>query len=236
MVVYLEDRIVLRLYNEGKEKILTFLQQITSNDLLKKENNLIYTLFLSANGKFLFDGFIFCDDHNVYLDCYIEKKDEIINHIKKYKARLDIKFEETSYYVYADFDGGHTNEHLYFSDPRGLGSRFYLKEKINGDDLIWYHKKRVKENIPEGIYDIVHDKYFPIYFHMHEINAISLTKGCYIGQEPTNRLYRTGVIRKKVEPFVLKEKNINLKIGDNLNNGIICSIFDGECGFLILDL
>ncbi len=240
MIIKLKDRAVLKICGESKNDILKFLQQITSNNLLSDECNLVYALFLSGSGKFLFDGFIFFDDECVYIDCLKVIKNELNSHIKKYKARLNIRIEETKYNVYADFNeaidssiiGG-----LIFDDPRNanLGKRVYLLEDIIGfnEDVNKYHLHRVENSTPEGCYEMSIDQSFPIYFKMHEINAISLTKGCYLGQEPTNRLYRTGVLRKEVVKFFLKEKSAHLQKGDKINDGVICSIFDGKFGFLI---
>ena len=240
MLIKLTDRVVLKIFCESIEEILKFLQQITSNDLLNNESNLIYTLFLSGSGKFLFDGFIFHDDQFFYLDCFDEIKDQLISHIAKYKARLNIKIEETQYFVYQNFDENInlSDKHSFiFKDQRcdNLGERIYSINEIANysPDINKYHESRIKNNIPEGCYEAIHDRSFPIYFKMHEINAISLKKGCYLGQEPTNRLYRTGILRKEIAPFFLNEKNLSLTKGDKLNNDIVCSIFNNQFGFLM---
>ena len=240
MLIKLSDRIVLKIFGESKDDILKFLQQIASNDFLSDEFQLVYTLFLSGTGKFLFDGFVFCDDELVYIDCAKVIKNELISHIKKYKARLNIRIEDTEYNVYANFSeiiGDLIEDSLVFDDPRGanLGKRIYYSGDIHGfnEDINKYHLHRVENNTPEGCYEISFEQSFPIYFKMHEIHAISLTKGCYLGQEPTNRLYRTAVLRKEVVQFFLKEKNMQLQRGGKVNDGVICSIFDGEFGFLM---
>ena len=38
------------------------------------------------------------------------------------------------------------------------------------------------------------------------INALSFTKGCYIGQELTQRTYHTGVVRRIALPFVINSQ------------------------------
>ena len=44
---------------------------------------------------------------------------------------------------------------------------------------------------------------FPLNMHLHHLNGASFTKGCYIGQELTQRTYHTGVIRRIALPFLL---------------------------------
>lgn len=239
MSTVLDDRLILRISGEEKSEILKFLQQVTSNDLLNNSNSLIYTLFLSGNGKFLFDAFVFSDDKFVYLDCINRDREKIVNHIKKYKARLLLKIEEAVYHVYSNLGCEFSVENCaIFDDPRGLGKRIYSNVEISDykKEANNYHFHRVKNNVPEGSYEMYFEQSFPIYFRMHEICAISLTKGCYLGQEPTNRLYRTGVLRKKVIPFVLDDKNTTLKKGDILDGGVVCSIFDGRFGFVMKEI
>ena len=43
-------------------------------------------------------------------------------------------------------------------------------------------------------------------FNFHLLNGISFKKGCYIGQELTQRTYHTGVIRKSVMTFLVVDK------------------------------
>jgi folate-binding protein YgfZ len=239
MLVKLEDRIVLKIAGESVENILKFLQQITSNNLSKDDMILIYTLFLSGNGKFLFDGFIFHDDEFVYLDCLLETKDSLVLHMKKYKARLNIKIENAKYFTYQNFGNLNFSDDaiVVFDDPRSknLGKRIYSLNKIEKDaeNIGKYHDRRVELNISEGCYEMVYEQSFPIHFRMHEINAVSLSKGCYLGQEPTNRLFRTGILRKEIAPFVLNKKNPTLKKGDRIESGVICSIFEDKFGFLM---
>lgn len=37
---------------------------------------------------------------------------------------------------------------------------------------------------------------------MAEINGVHFEKGCYLGQELTQRTYRTGVVRRRLLPFI----------------------------------
>ena len=49
-------------------------------------------------------------------------------------------------------------------------------------------------------------KQFPLHMNLHELNGVSFDKGCYIGQELTQRTFHTGVIRKLALPFILDSK------------------------------
>jgi folate-binding protein YgfZ len=181
-------------------------------------------------------------DGLVHLDCHEELSEKIISHIKKYKMRLEINFELTNLNCYSNTDEDLCIENEKYRDTRSyiLGLRIYVSQEIReSDNEIEYHKFRVANNIPEGSYDIKENELFPIYFKMHELNAISLTKGCYIGQEPTNRLFRTGVMRKKLQPFTKKDFDVQsnefgVKVTKNGEEfGILCSMYRDEFGFIL---
>ena len=104
-----------------------------------------------------------------------------------------------------------------FFDPRlsALGARIvcpkesldfdaeYVNRKENSDD---YEAMRILYCIPEGSKELK-DK-LPLNNNLHLINGINFKKGCYIGQELTQRTYHTGVIRKVLMPFICAEKLI----------------------------
>merc|ERR1719446_1207279 len=75
---------------------------------------------------------------------------------------------------------------------------------------------------------------------MHSLNAVSFTKGCYIGQELTQRTYYTGVIRRIALPFAIITSNAEkaiLNVNDFDPHGGIDRDFDGFSlkGEVILD-
>lgn len=59
--------------------------------------------------------------------------------------------------------------------------------------------------VPEG-YEIRDT--LPLNMNFDFLNGISFNKGCYIGQELTQRTHHTGVIRKIAMPFIITEKLI----------------------------
>lgn len=56
---------------------------------------------------------------------------------------------------------------------------------------------------------------FPLNMHLHYLNGVSFDKGCYIGQELTQRTHFTGVIRKIALPFmVAQDSSTQINIDD----------------------
>ncbi|NLP82188.1 folate-binding protein YgfZ, partial [Acinetobacter baumannii] len=55
--------------------------------------------------------------------------------------------------------------------------------------------------IPNCVLDMVRNESFPLHFAMDRLNAISLNKGCYIGQEIVARMWRIGAKKKLYTVF-----------------------------------
>lgn len=104
-------------------------------------------------------------------------------------------------------------ENLAFFDPRTvfLGARFYCHpEEIKENEVLtrintnkqfkMYKILRYLYGIGEG--EEVVD-YFPLNCNFHYLGGINFKKGCYLGQELTQRTYHTGVIRKRILPFII---------------------------------
>lgn len=54
--------------------------------------------------------------------------------------------------------------------------------------------------IPESAAEL--GSQFPLNMNLQHLNGVSFEKGCYIGQELTQRTYFTGAIRKIALPFM----------------------------------
>ena len=111
-----------------------------------------------------------------------------------------------------EFPGEMETDVAAFVDPRtsDMGVRILCCDdslEVEDSDLVRlndpteYHYLRNLLGIPESSSEIG-DK-FPLGLHMHYLNGISFSKGCYLGHELTQRTYHTGVIRKIALPFVL---------------------------------
>jgi folate-binding protein YgfZ len=68
-------------------------------------------------------------------------------------------------------------------------------------DLKQYNVSRLINGLCEGSSEIGNQ--FPLNMHLDALKGVSFSKGCYIGQELTQRTHFTGVIRKVALPFML---------------------------------
>jgi folate-binding protein YgfZ len=226
-----------------------FLQKLITNDILKvNDNTSIYSCLLTPQGKYYTDFFITKNDESLFLDIPANQKEFIIKKLLLYKLRSNILIQDISseYNIFSIFDdnifqyqeiteGANVkfNHGLAFIDPRDqkLGIRAYipikninLLEKEYSQDQYFYDQIRINLRIPEGEKDLIQDKSFPLEYNLHNLNAISFTKGCYIGQELVSRTYHRGVIRKKIYSIESLDKDLpeitteiyagNVKIGN----------------------
>ena len=86
-------------------------------------------------------------------------------------------------------------------------------EEINERISLSYDQYRYAHGVADGSEIIGRT---PIECNLDFLNAVSFKKGCYIGQELVSRAKHTGVIRKRILPFV-----INSSSGDDNSNQLI---------------
>jgi folate-binding protein YgfZ len=223
------DRAFIQISGSDKVK---FLQGIITNDINQlTPGNALYSLMLSPQGKFLFDFFIYDIDKDFVIDCTKSQKDDLITRLNFYKLRAKVIIEDVSekYSVYYSDTGG------LFKDNRHINMGYrslYIKQQdeleLGDEDCNLYIKDRINNVIPEGL-DMDVSRSFPLEYKMDEIGAISFNKGCYVGQEPTNRIKFQGVIRKKIMKITAEKKDI-LQFGAEIiaNNeqiGVVKSVY-----------
>ncbi|KAA8495355.1 putative transferase CAF17, mitochondrial [Porphyridium purpureum] len=63
---------------------------------------------------------------------------------------------------------------------------------------------RILHGVPEGMSASLEfaDTPLPLEMNLDVFNGVSFTKGCYVGQELTARTHHTGIVRKRLLPFV----------------------------------
>ena len=227
------NRSIISVSGEDRKK---FLQGLITNDINKvSENQAIYSLMLSPQGRFLYDFFIIENDQNLLLDCCSERADEILQKLSFYKLRskVEIKKEDELLVMVSlreDFD----TKIISFTDPRNIamGFRaFVLKASCDQQqqDHYEYDFHRIKLQLPDDS-DLTFDKSFPLEFGCDHLNAVDYKKGCYVGQETTARMHYKSQIRKTI--FLVEvpnaeqiNKGASIEAGDKKFGEILSSIF-----------
>ncbi len=201
------------------KNIDNFFQNLITNDInLLTTKNTIYTALLTPQGKFLHDFFIIREDQGFLIECSLNKKNNLINELKKYDIRNEIKIStitelKTNVILKEDLAKEtlekinqntlqKNNNQIFFEDPRSKNFlvRFWQHNKdkiniLNSSNLDAIESKRIELKIPNTEIDMIENKSFILNYNFENLNAISFEKGCFIGQENTARQKYRGNIK-----------------------------------------
>ena len=167
-----------------------FLQGLVTNDVLGTLP--VWAGLLTPQGKALFDFFIWADGDDVLIDCEADQAEALIKRLSLYRLRRPIIIARDDalavHWATAGEDG--------VPDPRlpELGRRWIAAP---GTPAKGYHAHRLSLGVAEGVAELGQDKILWLETNAAELNGVSFTKGCYIGQENTARMnYRQKVNRR----------------------------------------
>jgi hypothetical protein len=219
---------------EGKDRF-KFIQGIISNDieLLRKKPS-IYSSLLTPQGKFQYDFFISNFKEKFYLECNISEQEELISKFMMFKLRLDVKVSINSDYNIIlskkklNFSERNSSIIFSFYDPRfdnSFFSRTYadsnflneIKKQYVEIDEKRYETLRLNYCIPDFSIDATKAKSLLLEMRFDELNGISWTKGCYMGQEITARMKYRNIVKKKIFKVLIDFRS-NLKNEITLDN------------------
>ena len=225
-----------------------------------------YAMILSPQGRFLFDMFIIPFENSYLLDIFEGTKDLLLKRLRMYKINMLVEIEKVDEmsvgYVQSNEEGnnviledaqrssgilGYKIHAISYKDPRykDLGWRFLasrLRENDSGksenDNESSYLQDKYKYAIPDGGIDLLYDKAMPQEYGSEQLNAISYTKGCYVGQEVISRTKSQGVVRKKIYKITADFDLSNIEHGTEITAGgnkigIFCSGYKHEAIGLI---
>ncbi|KAI8143600.1 hypothetical protein BJV82DRAFT_611043 [Fennellomyces sp. T-0311] len=82
-----------------------------------------------------------------------------------------------------------------------------------------YTIRRILHGIPEGVADLWPEQSLPLESNFDYMNGVDFRKGCYVGQELTIRTYHTGVVRKRILPVQLYDKDGSVPTALNVDRG-----------------
>lgn len=194
--VKLKNRALIHI--EGEDRI-DFIQGLITNDIHKlKAGEILYSCFLTPQGKFLYDFFIHGGEDFLLLDCEGgERAQELYKKLNMYRLRKDVQISiEDSASVYAVFGSD-----IGYQDPRSknLGRRSFEKPDLEERGFEEWDKRRINETIPDGSRDLIPEKSTMDEGQMDKIGAIDYDKGCYVGQELTARMHYRGLGKRQLQ-------------------------------------
>lgn len=177
------------------ESAAMFLQGLVTNDVTGPLP--CYAALLSAQGKHLFDFLVWADGDDLLLDCEAEYADELVKRLSLYRLRKQLAItRDDAMGVFWALAGLATAA----SDPRlaALGHRWIAPASPDdsGADAAWL-AHRLSLGVAEGHAELGDVLWLET--NAVDLNGVSFTKGCYIGQENTARMnWRQKVNRRLV--------------------------------------
>ena len=181
----LTDRAIVRLSGED---VRGFLNGLVTNDLNGELP--VWAGLLTPQGKCLFDFIVWSDGEDLLLDCEEAAADELIKRLTIYRLRRPIRI------VRADNLAVHwsASDEQGVPDPRlpQLGRRWLgpADEPAAG----WL-EHRLRLGVCEGRAEL--GDLLWLECNAAELNGVSFTKGCFVGQENTARMnWRQKVSRR----------------------------------------
>lgn len=217
----LHDRAVIAL--SGKDMV-SFLQGLITQDATQlSAGEMLYALLLSPQGKFLHDFFLIPQEERILLDVNKEHVTDLVARLNIYKLRSKVNIEQTNIEVMACWGEGSDILQAAYRDLRHpeLGVRMYGAVKIANGEEGDYEAHRITLGIPDGAKDLHIDKSLPLEFGLDKLNAISFSKGCYVGQEVTARSKFRGQVRKALYRVLSKQPLPPLGTAITLNGEMI---------------
>jgi len=209
----LTDRKLIRLSGEG---VRDFLQGLITNDVSGALP--VWAGLLTPQGKALFDFIVWGDGDDLLIDCEATQADALARRLTLYRLRraivitrdetLAVHWAETPVFLRKQ-ESSQTNdsrllppqEHNIVPDPRNaaLGQRWIAPPSAPAEG---YHAHRLSVGVVEGVAELGSDQTLWLECNAIAQNGVSFTKGCYVGQENTARMFHRDKVRKRLAVIV----------------------------------
>jgi len=196
-IAELTDRAVLRIAGDDARP---FLQGMLTNDVdTLAPDRPVWAGLLSPQGKYLFDMILHDAGDAILADAWAPRAPELLKRLSMYKLRKAVTVEPTELKVFAAWDGESSQPY----DPRlpGLGRRWVAAGADTTTGLEAYAVHRLSLGVPDSA-DYPLDRLMWLESNAAELNGVSFTKGCYVGQENTARMHHRDKLRKRLLPVL----------------------------------
>jgi hypothetical protein len=185
------DRALLRLSGED---VREFLQGLVTQDLDQLDEGApLWGGLLTPQGKALFDFILWADGPDVLIDCEADQADALGRRLSLYRLRRPVTIQRDMALAvhWAPHDGRGV------ADPRlaALGHRWLA---ARGEAASGWLAHRLSLGVTEGVAEIGSDKTLWLEANARELNGVSFTKGCYVGQENTARMHHRSKVNRRL--------------------------------------
>ncbi|MCE6969349.1 YgfZ/GcvT domain-containing protein [Cereibacter sphaeroides] len=192
-----------RLWELTGKDALHFLQGLVSNDVrpLEKDDGILWTALLSAQGKYLADFFIVRTGGRLLIDIAEGLAEATLRRLTMYRLRADVQIVPCALTVVRGLGEAPAGA---LPDPRhpALGWRGYGMD--GGAPSVDWDAIRVEHIIPESGVELVPDDSYILEAGFERLHGVDFRKGCYVGQEVTARMkhkteLRKGLVKVRIE-------------------------------------
>ena len=193
----LADRTLIRVAGQD---VRGFLQGLVTQDVLGLTASAPrWSGLLTPQGKALFDFMLWADGEAVLIDCEAEAADALARRLAIYRLRRPITIERIAGAVHwsPSGDAGVLDPRLPELGRRWLGD---VGEPASG----WL-AHRLALGVVEGLAELGSDKTLWLEANSRELNGVSFTKGCYVGQENTARMHHRAKVNRRLVVAPLAE-------------------------------
>ena len=194
----LHSRAILRLSpQEAGEDVAAFLQGLVTQDMTGPLP--AWAGLLSPQGKALFDFLVWRDGADLLIDAEAEALPALARRLSIYRLRRRIAIAPDPalavFWSAQPFDGAVPDPRLADLGYRAIGPAG--ADDAPGDAPWTAH--RLACGVPEGLAELGSDATLWLEANAADLNGVSFTKGCYVGQENTARMnWRSKVNRRLV--------------------------------------
>lgn len=199
-IACLTDRAVLAVRGADARD---FLQGLLTNDIAELvPGRALWAGLLSAQGKALFEMMLHADGDDVLIDVDAGRVEALAKRLALYRLRRAIAIEAVELAVWAAWgsDSGLS------ADGRlpVLGYRWLAGSEALAATaaLADYHRHRRLLGVPQAV-EIGEDRTLWLEANAAELQGVSFTKGCYVGQENTARMHHRDKLRRRILPVRL---------------------------------
>lgn len=205
-LVHLPDRAVLAVSGDDR---VSFLQGLVSNDVAGVGvDHAVFAALLTPQGKWLADFFIVADAGRLLLDCERALAPMLAQRLTRYRLRAKALVEPVELHVHAAWGAvPNATEAVVARDPRlpDAGWRVIAGRVLaaNADAAEW-DAHRLGLGLPDGSRDLESEKTVLLEAGFDELNGVSWTKGCYMGQELTARTKYRGLLKRRLVPVTIQ--------------------------------
>jgi len=212
-IARLPDRAVVRVAGEDAGK---FLQGLITNDIdLLARQPAIHTALLSPQGKMLFEFFVIAAANGFLIETGAAHAAPLVKRLGLYKLRAKVEVSEAADLGVLALWGAAPPTApppagaIVFADPRWapLGARMIAEQQAAADLLAAdptaataadWHRHRIATGVPEADLDYRLGDSFLHEANLDQLNGVSFSKGCFVGQEVASRMQHRGTARKRV--------------------------------------